>query len=684
MTAEGTARPSAGAWISAFPLRGRVRLVVLSGLMLFVELILIRWPAESNIYLRYLTNLVLLASFLGVGVGFLRADAKRDLFRYAPVALALFSLFVVLFPVQQGRSGDVPLLRGLAGLPALPVWVSLPLIFAGAAVVMALIAEGVARTFRTFEALQAYRLDVLGSIGGIVGISLLAFLGMRPVVWILLACLGFLLVLDRPIRPMQIASLAGVTLIFAANSLSAHDAWSPYYKVTTIEPGDGRIALRVNGLAHQSMYPLDLLRVQQPFYDYAYAHLPPGPLDRVLVVGAGSGNDVAVALEHGARRVDAVEIDPVLLARGMSMHPENPYEDPRVVPHIDDGRAFLERTRGLYDLIVFALPDSMTLVSGQAGLRLESYLFTAEAFETVRERLRPDGVFSMYNYYRPDVFERYASTLSTAFGGEPCYDAGPRRGSGRRMQAVLTIGRDGQVANCETRWEPAGLVPEPSVDDHPFPYIEGRTIPTFYLVALALILLASAGTVRYVTGGSRVLRPYTDLFFMGAAFLLLETKNVVQFALLFGTTWFVNSLVFTGVLISVYLAIEVARRFVLPRPAVLYGGLFVCIAIAWAIPPEQLLELSVGPRFAVAIALAFAPIFVANLVFAQRFKETSTTTVAFGANLLGAMVGGVIEYAAIAIGYRALLLVVAAFYALAFVLERRLGRGGVEATASTT
>jgi hypothetical protein len=665
-------------------LQGRVRLVVLSGLMLFVELILIRWPAENNIHLRYLTNLVLLASFLGVGVGFLRANAKRDLFPYAPIALALFALVVVLFPVQQGRSGDLPVLRGLAGLPALPVWGSLPLVFTGSAVVMALIAEGVARSFRTFEALQAYRLDVLGSIAGIVGFSLLAFLGMRPVVWILIACIGFLLVLDRPVRPAQVASLAGLALIFAANSLSAHDSWSPYYKVTTIEPGDGRIALRVNGLPHQSMYPLALLRSQQPFYDYTYAHLPPGRLDRVLVVGAGSGNDVAVALDHGAHHVDAVEIDPVLLARGISMHPENPYEDARVVAHVDDGRAFLERTSGRYDLIVFALPDSMTLVSGQAGLRLESYLFTEEAFRTVRERLKADGVFSMYNYYRPDVFERYASTLSAAFGGEPCYDAGPRRGSGRRLQAVLTVGRDGQVANCKTRWEPAGLVPEPSADDHPFPYIDGRTIPTFYLVSLALILLASAMTVRFVTGGLRVLHPYTDLFFMGAAFLLLETKSVVQFALLFGTTWFVNSLVFTGVLISVYLAIEVARRFALPRPSVLYTVLFVCIASAWTIPPEQLLELSVGPRFAAAVALAFAPIFVANLVFAQRFKETSKTTVAFGANLLGAMLGGVVEYAAIAIGYQALLLVVAAVYALAFVLERRLGHGGIEAAPSPT
>jgi SAM-dependent methyltransferase len=645
--------------------------------MLYVELILIRWPAENNVYLRYLTNLVLLASFLGVGIGFLRANAKRNLFPSAPVALASFALFVVLFPVQQGRSGDVPVLKGLAGLPALPVWISLPLLFLGAAIVMALIAEGVARTFAKFDALQAYRLDVLGSIAGIVGFSMLAFLGMRPVVWMLVACIGFLLVLNRPIRVAQAAPLVGLVVIFAANSLSTQDAWSPYYKVTTVERDDGSIALRVNGLPHQSMYPLDLLRTEQPFYDYAYRHLPPGPLGRVLVVGAGSGNDVAVALDHGAPHVDAVEIDPVLLARGAASHPEDPYGDPRVVPHVDDGRAFLERTSATYDLIVFALPDSLTLVSGQAGLRLESYLFTEEAFETVRERLRPDGVFSMYNYYNPRVFERYASTITAAFGGEPCYDAGPRRGDRGRIQAVLTVGRDGDVTDCETRWQPTGLAPDPSTDDHPFPYIEGRSIPTFYLVALALILLVSAAAVRFITGGLRVLHPYADLFFMGAAFLLLETKSVVQFALLFGTTWFVNSLVFTGVLISVYLAIEVTRRFTLPRAPLLYAALFVCIALAWAIQPERLLELSIGPRFVAAVALAFAPIFVANLVFAQRFKETAKTTVAFGANLLGAMLGGVVEYAAIAIGYQALLVLVGAFYALAFVLERRLSQGRV-------
>jgi Spermine/spermidine synthase domain len=660
-------------------IRGPIRLVVLSALMLFVELVLIRWPAERNIYLRYFTNLVLLASFLGVGIGFIRARARRDGFAVAPVALAILAVFIVLFPVQQGRSGDVPVLTGLAGTPVLPIWLSLPLLFGGVAVAMALIAEGVARTFAGFDALRAYRLDVLGSLAGIAAFSLLALVGARPIVWAVIACAGFALVLDPPWRPLQLLALTVFAATLGVTSLSPHDDWSPYYRVTTLAMPDGRIALRVNGLSHQSMYPSALLRRRQPFYDFAYRHVPPGPLGRVLVIGAGSGNDVAVALKHGAGDVDAVEIDPVLMSRGVELHPEDPYGDPRVHRIVDDGRAYLERTSRRYDLIVFALPDSMTLVSGQAGLRLESYLFTREAFDRVRARLTPDGVFTMYNYYRPDVFERYASTISAAFGGEPCYDAGPRAGSGRRIQAVLTISRDGGVLGCERRWMPDAVPAEPSIDDHPFPYLGGRTIPPFYLVSLGLILVAALVAVDRATGGVRRLAPYADLFLMGTAFLLLETKNVVQFALLFGTTWFVNALVFAGVLVGVYLAIEVAGRVRLPRPAWLYGALFVALAAAWLVPGGRLLALPIAARFAAAVALAFGPVFVANLIFAQRFRETSATTVAFGANLLGAMLGGVLEYASIAVGYRALLLVVAACYALASVIERRAVVGASEA-----
>ena len=177
--------------------------------------------------------------------------------------------------------------------------------------------------------------------------------------------------------------------------------------------------------------------------------------------------------------------------------------------------------------------------------------------------------------------------------------------------------------------------------------------------------------MRTVAGPLRTMRPYADLFFMGAAFLLLETKNVVQFALLFGTTWAVNAAVFAGVLLSVLAAIEVARRVTIRRPVLLYAALLAALAAAWLIPQDALLDLSLVPRFLAGVTIAFLPIFIANLLFAVRFKGAGSSTIAFGANLLGAMVGGALEYLALIFGFNTLLVVVALLYGLALLTGYR-------------
>jgi hypothetical protein len=271
----------------------------------------------------------------------------------------------------------------------------------------------------------------------------------------------------------------------------------------------------------------------------------------------------------------------------------------------------------------------------------------------------------MYNYYQPFLLQRYAGTLRQVYGQTPCVELG--QGVTIRRQAVLTEGA-GATKNCTTPWH--GTAIEAPTDDHPFPYLKTRTIAPFYWRTLLLMLLGSVLFIALAGGGVRAfagMRRYIDLAFMGGAFLLLETKNVVQFALLFGTTWIVNSLVFAGVLLSVYAAIEAARHVRLPRPWILYGLLVGALVLSWAIPPASLLSLSPVARFLAATALAFAPIFLANLVFAQRFRDTASATTAFAANLLGAMVGGMLEYLSLITGYRALLLVVAGLYALAFL-----------------
>jgi hypothetical protein len=276
----------------------------------------------------------------------------------------------------------------------------------------------------------------------------------------------------------------------------------------------------------------------------------------------------------------------------------------------------------------------------------------------------------MYNYYRENwLIDRLGHELQLAFGRSPCIDA---TGDVGRL-ALLMDSDDPGALRCTSRWHPTAgsAVPRPATDDWPFVYLKDRAIPGFYLLTLALILLASLALVRGAGGPFRRMRGYLDLFCMGAAFLLLETKSVVQFALLFGTTWFVNALVFAGVLVAVLAAVEVARRVRLPRPAWTYALLLAGLVLAWAVPQDSLLSLSVVPRFFAATALAFAPIFLANLVFAQRFREVGDSGVAFGANLLGAMVGGLGEYTALIVGYRMLLVVVAVLYGLAFVLGRQ-------------
>src|SRR5439155_16297122 len=153
--------------------RDRLELFLASFLMLFVELVLIRWGGAYVVYLSYFANFILLGSFLGIGVGFLRAHKEPDLFRWAPVLLALFVGLVMVFPVTINRTGGDLVYFGIQE-HGLPTWVMLPFIFLATAATMAAIAHGVAVRFARFDALDAYRLDILGSIAGIATFSILA------------------------------------------------------------------------------------------------------------------------------------------------------------------------------------------------------------------------------------------------------------------------------------------------------------------------------------------------------------------------------------------------------------------------------------------------------------------------------------------------------------------------------
>lgn len=653
---------------SGTPRSLRIRLTLLASLMLFIELALIRWLGAQVLYLAYFSNIVLLGSFLGIGLGFLRAGrSERALLPYAPLALAVVLGAAWFLAPSVGLAGDSLIFFGLetSGPPRELV---LPVVFVSVAAVMTCIGDGVARTFKQLANLDAYNFDLIGSIVGVASFTVLSFLHAVPLVWGAIAAIGLFLLIAPAGRGrvlLTLVPLVAIVGMLGVESFEANTVWTPYYK-TTAEPigDDNGVIAEVNGIPTWYQYR----SIDNPIYETVYQRIAREDPGKVLIIGAGSGNDVAVAVNRGATHIDAVEIDAHLLELGQQ-HPDRPYDDERVDEHVADGRAYLENSDEKWDLILLALPDSLTLIQGQSSVRLESYLFTEDAVEKYREHLAPGGAFAMYNYYREDwLVDRYAGTLEQEFDTAPCVSVAEGT-----ILSVLVVSEDPSSLRCppDETFVDGADVPEPVSDDRPFPYLREPTIPSFYLVSIAAMLAISLVAVRAAGGPLRSMRPFTDLFFMGVAFLLLTTKNVVQFALLFGTTWVVNALVFLGVLVSVLLAVLLSKRVRIQRLSLVYAALLASVVVAYLIPGSALLELSTIPRFVAAVALAFTPVFLANVVFAQRFRDTADSTAAFGANLLGAMVGGLLEYTSLILGYRNLLLVVAIVYGLAFLTGRR-------------
>jgi hypothetical protein len=449
---------------------------------------------------------------------------------------------------------------------------------------------------------------------------------------------------------------------------------------------------------------------KEPFYRSPYELFGAGQFQRVLIIGAGSGSDTAIGLKYGqVGHIDAVEIDPVIARLGREKHPEQPFSDPRVAVHVDDGRSFLRKTTDKFDLIIFALPDSLTLTSQFSSLRLESFLFTEESFKEARARLTPNGAIVLYNYYRQDwLLRKLAGMLETGFGQPPyviSYGGWGRAGvlvDGPRLQTLLAQRPDLNQPYQEirapapqlnedpnaillplvgqgilARGNPAGdgdlTQPTPATDEWPLMYLRAPGLALPYVFGLAMVAVIALGLIFGLAPASARKGFNGHMFFLGAAFMLLETRSLVTFALLFGSTWLVNSLVFFAILCSVMLAVFLSARFPLKPSVPLYGLLVAALVVAYVVPQDAFLSIDALPlRYALASIVAFLPVFLANLVFAGSFKGTGPTAdVAFASNLIGIMLGGMLEYASLLIGYRHLLLIVIGFYVLSALLLRR-------------
>ena len=655
------------------------QLFLASFLTLFLELTLIRYVPSQIRYVGFFSNIVLLASFVGIGIGTAYWQYLKKLnFIFFPIVLLLF-LWLVLslkYDLVVTSKEVVYFNQGFGLFKGEPVFL-LPIIFFFISFIFLFPSVLIGNLLTKLPPLKSYAVNIGGSIAGIAVFTIISFLSLGPTAWFILIFFITYLMLMRevPLKTLLPIYLLVFLLIggeyfdlapikFGDSIVYPKVVWSPYYKISLYKFKESSLdtyIINVNNIGHQ-----EIVKPTEGFYNFPYVLFPKNSFKNVLVIGAGAGNDVERALMEGAEKVVAVEIDPKILKIGRTYNSLKPYDDKRVRTIIADGRTYLSTTSEKFDLIIFALTDSLTLTSPAASLRLESYLFTKESFRDAQSRLNPNGLLVLYNYYRSTwIVDKLGLLLKNTFDRDPyIFSQDTPVGPG-----AILIGAREQIELPKGNYSiKENTIPIPE-DNWPFLYMKDKEIPWFYISYMLVII---AGTVTAVVLLSRKTKSKFDItmFLLGAAFMLMETKNIVQFSLLFGSTWLTNSFVFIGLLSLVLFAIWITNKRNLPLN-ILYFVLFVCIAVNLFFPQRELLNLSYLPRLLVAIIINFLPVFVANLIFTKLFKRSKAVTMSYGSNALGSFFGGILEYTSLAFGYSILILLVGIFYFISLILTLR-------------
>jgi SAM-dependent methyltransferase len=674
----------------------RATLFIASFVALFLEMVLIRYTGSQIRIFAFYKNVPLIAAYLGLGLGCaLGAGRPRQVLSLL-MWLVPISVFLcegaLLFAGSVSRMaatassehllGDA-VVQSPEGLSALAAQVGMGVFCLVTFYVLASFFVPLGRllgdAFEQLPRLAAYTINILGSLVGTGLFLLLGYLWTPPWTWMLVGLLPLLWWLEGRRQLLTASGLIALSALAVAPSVG-DTIWSPYQKLVgqpiTFRTNDMGAEVRgylldISDVFYQiavDLRPAAVARMGQnpfPHYDDAFRSLPTPP-GRVLIVGSGTGNDVAAAIRAGAAHVDAVDIDPAIVALGRLHHPEHPYDDPRVQVIVDDARAaFRHLPAGRYDTVVFGLLDSHTQLS-MSSVRLDNYVFTRESFNEARRLLRPGGSIVVTAATFRDWFrQRFVSLLEVTCGS-------PVQTRGQRFWVTYSCQVDG--ATQAPAHPMAVTLP---TDDWPFLYLPKQAIPWAYALVVVALVLGSMRLVR-VNGLSpkRFTAYHGHLFFLGAAFLLMEVFAINRLALLFGTTWIVSA-----VAIMVVLALIVVANFTITLTGNLpyvfaYAALFASLLLSFVLDPQSIL----GRGLILSVAFGFIvllPVFFAALVFARSFASAPAAGPAIGANMLGAVIGGWSEYSSMALGIRALALLAFAFYLGSLVCLARARRLGV-------
>ena len=665
-----------------------VSLVLMSFLALFLELALIRWLPANVLSIAYFSNIVLISAFLGLGLGCALASKTRDLFRWFPVVLlcatALFLAFRSFETVipAQGSEWFWSYYGGNRLSPffnRLDIFSALAAVYVLTAGLFYFIGQKIGSLLSEFTPLGAYSLDIAGSLLGVIAFGLLSFLAgsfSTPTTWFIVAGVAVLWLLRRNVRFLALGAVCLAAAVSLVHYAGDGELWSPYYSLRVRHESDVTLKLYVNRFFHQQT--IDFASNAEGRDKYGLPYLLGSP-ERVLILGSGTGNDAAMALRHGALEVDAVEIDPVIVSLG-KQHPASPYEDPRVTVITGDARSFLRTTTERYDMIVLGTLDSHALPSTFSTVRLDNFVYTIESLREIQNHLSENGIVALsFSVQEKWLRDKLILSVVSVFGEADTllYDGNSSlfnllivAGPGVRAEAAEPAGA-GIFKPADTGVGDGRTVP---TDDWPYLYLAGRTVPGHYLKAILLLFLLSACAIGLLSFRRTLGSASANFFFLGAAFLLLETKSVTTLSLLFGSTWLVNVFVFAGIFVvilcaNLWMSVRPPRRI-----GIVYALLFGSLLLNYVVPVSNFLGQTFLVRSLLATAMVSLPILFASALFSYYFRSVRDVSVMFGMNLMGAVAGGFLEYGSMISGLNSLYILAAIFYATSLIFARRARR----------
>ena len=678
---------------------GRFLSVAIAGsasLSLLLELAVIRWQGSIFEFFAFYKNYGLLACFAGLGLGYALSRSKEGI----PLILTLPLLawqFVLLIALRWGLPNRPYSLEAIPfreqlnmGLTATQdqigvVYLLLTVVFLLTALAFVPVGQLCGKLMERKSQLPAYGFNLLGSLAGVLLMFLVSFLWTPPIVWFgLCFAISLFFFVRKPgtlLLAMGFIMIALVSLAWPVNPLW-NKVYSPYQSLDIGYGPNGLMLIRAAGHYYQRVNNLSdaavgattdpKLRATRDYYDFPYRVRPHA--NEVAVVGAGSGNDVAAALRSGAHHVDAIEIDPAILFAGKTNHPERPYDDLRVRPIVNDARSFFRTTQSRYDLIVYGLLDSHTLLSQASSVRLDSFVYTVEGLREARSRLKPNGVLSLsFSVLNDALGTKMYQMMKLAFDGKeplcffPSYEGAQvfmqsKDGDLSISPAVLSAAH---VAERPDFYRSSTLQVDPSTDDWPFLYMPHRVYPVSYLTVLGLILLLTF--VLYASFFQK--RPrvsHLPFFFLGAGFMLVETKAITEMGLTFGNTWQVIAIAIASILIMAFLANGIVQRLRVSGTFLLYFLLFGSLGAGWWIATSGGLSSTITGRIGTA-AILTCPLFFSGIVFSTLLSAESRISSVMSMNLMGAMCGGILEYNSMYFGFHFLYLLALGLYAAALL-----------------